>query len=135
MKNEKIERGIILFVWAYAIIVSLILVFFDVNYTIVFVLGVATNLLCFTTTIKTIDRVLKYEYENTKRIFIVNNLFKLLIYTIVLAVVALRFKKPVYIIICFIGMLSVKLMIYFKHLIIEPLQQKRLDKNKKENQQ
>lgn len=135
MKQDKIERGIILYVWVYAIIISLVLLFWGVEYTIVFALGVATNLLCFTTTIKAIDRVLKYDYEHPKRVFIINNLLKLLIYTVVLAVVGLKYKDAVLIILCFVGMLSVKIMIYVKHLIIEPLQKKIENKNKKEDEQ
>lgn len=132
-KDKSIERGIIKYVWLYAIVVSLILLIFAREYIVYFILGVASNLLGFTLTIKVIDRSLYNENVNTKRAFVVNNLLKLLLYTSVLTVVAISTEgNPRFIIATFIGMLSVKLMIYFKSIIVEPLKRKKGGVNKDE---
>lgn len=137
MKENKIERSIILYVWIYAIIVSLSLFFifhFDFYIPISFLLGTATSLLCFTMTIKTVDKVIKYEDERKKSAFVKNNTYKYLVYLVVLAVSGYSYymhtqnpDRARYINVFAVagGFFSVKIMIYFKMFIIDKIFKKK----------
>ena len=133
MKEPKIERTIIVYVWIYAIIVALSLFFifsFDFIIPISFLLGTATSLLCFTMTIKTVDKVIKYDDERKKSAFVKNNIYKYLVYLAVLAVAGYSFylhkndpEKTRYLNVFAVaaGFFSVKIMIYFKIFIIDKI--------------
>lgn len=137
MESKKIERGIILYVWVYALIVSLILFIIEKKYPVLFLLGVAANLFCFTVTIKTIDRAIKVNGKKSKTMLFFNGLLKIILYGIVLAYVAYKAKQDgrsilVDVILTAVGMMSVKIMIIFKHLVIDKVKEKRMQKLPKE---
>ncbi|MDD2492969.1 MAG: hypothetical protein PHY83_03410 [Bacilli bacterium] len=127
--KENVERTIIFYVWIYAIFVAVVLFLITFKWVLPlsFLLGVATNLLCFSMTIRTIDKIFKYEEEDKKRELIKNNVAKYLIYFVVLALagVSYYFNKDrvihLDVIATACGFFSVKLMIYFKYFIYEPL--------------
>lgn len=126
MKEEKIERSIIKYVWIYATVVSVFLVIvFNVNYMISFILGTCASLLGFTLIIKTVDKVIKYDDARKKSELITRNILNLGIYFIVLLCAGFSSKygssnKIQLNIICTaIGLLSVKIVIYFKEFIID----------------
>lgn len=127
--KENVERTIIFYVWIYAIFVAMVLFLITFKWVLPlsFLLGVATNLLCFSMTIRTIDKIFKYEEEDKKRELIKNNVAKYLIYFVVLALagVSYYFNKDraihLDVIATACGFFSVKLMIYFKYFIYEPL--------------
>ncbi len=139
MEEKKIERGIIKYVYIYALIVALIIFFsfnFNIDYTVSFLLGVCTNLLCFTLTIKTIDKIVKYDDERKKSTLIKSNLRNYFVYLTILAVALVSQKYgdgnriQLNIICTAIGFFSVKLMIYFKFLVVDKIFKK--DKESKE---
>src|SRR5690554_1468985 len=93
MKHQKIERQLIPIVWIYAIVVSFILVLITGtwSYVIAFVLGVATNLLAFTATIKQVDALLNKKLARPKTTFVVLNLLKTILFIIIMVIVALSY--------------------------------------------
>ena len=133
MKNPKIEKIIIVYVWIYTLIVSLSLFFifhFDYLMAISFALGSATSLLCFTMTVKTVDKALRYDDERKKSLFIKNNIYKYLVYLAVLAVAGYSYylhkndpDKTRYLNVFAVagGFFSVRIMIYFKMLIVDKI--------------
>ena len=137
MKEPKIERSIILYVWIYALIVCVSLFFifhFDYIMPISFLLGTATSLLCFTMTIKTVDKVIKYDDERKKSAFVKNNIYKYLVYLAVLGVAGFSYYRHTqdterlrYLNVFAVaaGFFSVKIMIYFKIFIIDKIFKKK----------
>ena len=137
MKEPKIERSIILYVWIYALIVCVSLFFifhFDYIMPISFLLGTATSLLCFTMTIKTVDKVIKYDDERKKSAFVKNNIYKYLVYLAVLGVAGFSHYRHTqdperlrYLNVFAVaaGFFSVKIMIYFKIFIIDKIFKKK----------
>lgn len=128
IKNKSEERFIIGYVWIYGLTVALILLFVDgfkIVLPISFLLGVFTNLLGFTLTIKCVDKVQANENLNTKVEFIKCNAKKMIIYALVLAIAGYSFSQRenealyLNIFATFAGLLSVKMMIYFKEFIID----------------
>lgn len=127
--TENVERTIIVYVWIYAAIVAvaLLLITFKWVLPLSFLLGVATNLLCFSMTIRTVDKIFKYEDEDKKRELIKNNIAKYLVYFVVLTLAGVSYyfskDKPIHldVIATACGFFSVKIMIYFKYFIFEPL--------------
>lgn len=129
-KNKQVERHIIGYVWIYAIIVIIILFFASGMKPVLpisFALGVATNLLCFTITIRAVDRIIEYDTEHARGILIRANIEKYLLYLVVLVVAGLSYKfqqdKKIHldIIATACGFLSVRLMIYFKEFVIDKI--------------
>ena len=137
-KNKNVERHIIGYVWIYAIIVCIIL-FFASNMQFVlpisFALGTATSLLCFTITIRAVDRIIEYDTEHARGILIRANIEKYLLYLVVLVVAGLSYKfqpdKKIHldIIATACGFFSVKLMIYFKEFVIDKIFKKNKGKD------
>ena len=129
-KNKNVERHIIGYVWIYAIIVILIL-FFASGMKPVLPISVAlvtaTSLLCFTITIRSVDRIIEYDTEHARGILIRANIEKYLLYLVVLVVAGLSYKfqqeKTVHldIIATACGFFSVRLMIYFKEFVIDKI--------------
>ena len=138
MKEPKIEKIIIVYVWIYTLIVSLSLFFifhFDYLMAISFALGSATSLLCFTMTVRVVDKALKYDDERKKSLFIKNNIYKYLVYLAVLAVSGYSYylhkndpEKTRYLNVFAVaaGFFSVRIMIYFKMLIIDKIFKKKV---------
>ena len=91
--TENVERTIIVYVWIYAAIVAvaLLLITFKWVLPLSFLLGVATNLLCFSMTIRTVDKIFKYEDEDKKRELIKNNIAKYLVYFVVLTLAGVSY--------------------------------------------
>ena len=141
MKEPKIERSIILYVWIYALIVCVSLFFifhFDYIMPISFLLGTATSLLCFTMTIKTVDKVIKYDDERKKSAFVKNNIYKYLVYLAVLGVAGFSYYRHTqdterlrYLNVFAVaaGFFSVKIMIYFKIFIIDKIFKKKVQED------
>lgn len=137
-KEKQIERSIIFYAWGYALVGTIILLIGSAIWNpdniwylpISFILGVCTNLMCFTLNVKVVDFVLNNNIKNAKPIMIGVNLVKLLMYAIVLAISVLVDNLEIFS--CFFGMLSVKLMIYFKSLVVDKIREKK--KNKSSNQ-
>lgn len=127
--NENVERTIILYVWIYAAVVALVLLLITFKWVLPlsFLLGVATNLLCFSMTVRTVDKIFKYDETDKKRELIKNNISKYLIYFVILALAGVSYyfhkDKPLHldVIATACGFFSVKIMIYFKYFIYEPL--------------
>lgn len=137
IKNKSEERFIIGYVWIYGLIVALILLFVDgfkIVLPVSFLLGVFTNLLGFTLTIKCVDKIQENENLNPKAEFIKCNAKKMIIYALVLAIAGYSFSKreneTIYLNIfaTFAGLFSVKMMIYFKEFIIDKIFKKKDDK-------
>lgn len=137
IKNKSEERFIIGYVWIYGLIVALILLFVDgfkIVLPVSFLLGVFTNLLGFTLTIKCVDKIQANENLNPKAEFIKCNAKKMIIYALVLAIAGYSFSKreneTIYLNIfaTFAGLFSVKMMIYFKEFIIDKIFKKKDDK-------
>ena len=129
-KDKNVERHIIGYVWIYAIIVSLVLFFasgMKLVLPISFALGTATSLLCFTITIRAVDRIIDYDTEHARGILIKANIEKYLLYLVVLVVAGLSYKfqpdKKIHldIIATACGFFSVRLMIYFKEFVIDKI--------------
>lgn len=139
IKNKSEERFIIGYVWIYGLTVALILLFVDgfkIVLPISFLLGVFTNLLGFTLTIKCVDKVQANENLNKKVEFIKCNAKKMIIYALVLAIAGYSFSQRenealyLNIFATFAGLLSVKIMIYFKEFIIDKFfKEKNSEKN------
>ena len=137
-KNKNVERHIIGYVWIYAIIVILVLFFasgMKFVLPISFALGTATSLLCFTITIRAVDRIIEYDTEHARAILIRANIEKYLLYLVVLVVAGLSYKfqpdKKIHldIIATACGFFSVKLMIYFKEFVIDKIFKKNKGKD------
>lgn len=137
IKNKSEERFIIGYVWIYGLIVALILLFvngFKIVLPVSFLLGVFTNLLGFTLTIKCVDKIQANKNLNPKAEFIKCNAKKMIIYALVLAIAGYSFSKreneTIYLNIfaTFAGLFSVKMMIYFKEFIIDKIFKKKDDK-------
>lgn len=137
IKNKSEERFIIGYVWIYGLIVALILLFVDgfkIVLPVSFLLGVFTNLLGFTLTIKCVDKIQANKNLNPKAEFIKCNAKKMIIYALVLAIAGYSFSKreneTIYLNIfaTFAGLFSVKMMIYFKEFIIDKIFKKKDDK-------
>ncbi len=137
IKNKSEERFIIGYVWIYGLIVALILLFVDgfkIVLPVSFLLGVFTNLLGFTLTIKCVDKIQANKNLNPKAEFIKCNAKKMIIYALVLAIAGYSFSKreneTIYLNIfaTFAGLFSVKMMIYFKEFIIDKIFTKKDDK-------
>lgn len=122
MKHQKIERQLIPIVWVYAIAVSVILVLITGtwSYVIAFVLGVATNLLAFTATIKQVDALLNKKLARPKTTFVVLNLLKTILFIIIMVIVAMSYDY-IHVFFTFFGLLSLKIVIYSKLLIIDKI--------------
>lgn len=131
MKEQTEERKIIIYTWVYVILGFFILLIVSLIWfkeqlmrlPISFVLGWATNLMCFTMNVKIIDFVLKNGAKNAKTIFVLINVLKLLIYGLILTVAYLAPGLEIFS--AFVGMLAVKITLYFKTLIVEPIVAKR----------
>ena len=137
-KNKNVERHIIGYVWIYAIIVCIILFFasgMKLVLPISFALGTATSLLCFTITIRAVDRIIEYDTEHARGILIRANIEKYLLYLVVLVVAGLSYKfqpdKKIHldIIATACGFFSVRLMIYFKEFVIDKIFKKNKGKD------
>lgn len=137
-KNKNVERHIIGYVWIYAIIVIIVLFFasgMQFVLPISFALGTATSLLCFTITIRAVDRIIDCDTEHARGILIKANIEKYLLYLVVLVVAGLSYKfqpdKKIHldIIATACGFLSVKLMIYFKEFVIDKIFKKNKGKD------
>lgn len=122
MKHQKIERQLIPIVWVYAIAVSVILVLITGtwSYVIAFVLGVSTNLLAFTATIKQVDALLNKKLARPKTTFVVLNLLKTILFIIIMVIVAMSYDY-IHVFFTFFGLLSLKIVIYSKLLIIDKI--------------
>lgn len=125
MKHQKIERQLIPIVWVFAIIVSAIIVIImrEWSYVIAFILGVATNLLAFTATIKQVDALLQNKLEKPKTVFVIMNLLKTALFALILIIVAINYDY-VHVFFTFFGLLSLKIVIYVKILIIDKMKKK-----------
>lgn len=125
MKHQKIERQLIPIVWLFAIIVSAIIVIImrEWSYVIAFILGVATNLLAFTATIKQVDALLQNKLEKPKTVFVIMNLLKTALFALILIIVAINYDY-VHVFFTFFGLLSLKIVIYVKILIIDKMKKK-----------
>ncbi|HOA63400.1 MAG: hypothetical protein GX203_00310 [Acholeplasmataceae bacterium] len=139
MQENKIERQIIFYVWIYAILVTLILLIFDSKYSIYFALGTCANLFAYTTTIKTADRAILLQKigKNPKGMVVVTGISKMVLYAIILTYIGYTAQKNqrsilIDVGITAFGMLSVKIMILFKHLVIDKIKSKRDNKQPKE---
>ena len=128
--NRSVERYIIGYVWIYGLIIALILFIVDkfkFVLPISFLLGVFTNLLCFTMTIKCVDKLASVDGLDTRKELIKVNGKKMLIYAAVLLVAGWSYSKRdgetihLNIFATFAGLLSVKLMIYFKEFVIDKI--------------
>lgn len=137
-KNKNVERHIIGYVWIYAIIVCIILFFASGMKPVLpisFALGTATSLLCFTITIRAVDRIIEYDTEHARGILIRANIEKYLLYLVVLVVAGLSYKfqpdKKIHldIIATACGFFSVRLMIYFKEFVIDKIFKKNKGKD------
>ena len=137
-KNKNVERHIIGYVWIYAIIVCIILFFASGMKPVLpisFALGTATSLLCFTITIRAVDRIIDYDTEHARGILIRANIEKYLLYLVVLVVAGLSYKfqpeKKIHldIIATACGFFSVRLMIYFKEFVIDKIFKKNKGKD------
>lgn len=122
MKHQKIERQLIPIVWVYALVVSLIIVLITGtwSYVVAFILGVATNLLAFTATIKQVDALLSKKLERPKTTFVVLNLLKTILFIVIMVIVALSYDY-IHVFFTFFGLLSLKIVIYSKLLIIDKI--------------
>lgn len=122
MKHQKIERQLIPIVWVYALVVSLIIVLITGTWSFVvaFILGVATNLLAFTATIKQVDALLSKKLERPKTTFVVLNLLKTILFIVIMVIVALSYDY-IHVFFTFFGLLSLKIVIYSKLLIIDKI--------------
>lgn len=129
-KEKNVERYIIGYVWIYCIIVCLILFFASGMKPILpfsFALGTCTSLLCFTITIRAVDRIIEYDTEHARGIMIRANIEKYFLYLVILVVAGLSYKfqqdKKIHldIIATASGFLSVKIMIYFKEFVIDKI--------------
>lgn len=122
MKHQKIERQLIPIVWLFAIIVSALIVIImgDWSYVIAFILGVATNLLAFTATIKQVDALLQNKLEKPKTVFVIMNLLKTALFALILVIVAMNYDY-IHVFFTFFGLLSLKIIIYIKILIVDKL--------------
>ena len=129
-KNKNVERHIILYVWIYGLLVTAILFFASGMKPVLpisFALGTATSLLCFTITIRAVDRIIEYDTEHARSILVRANIEKYFLYLVVLVVAGLSYKfqqeKTVHldIIATACGFFSVRLMIYFKEFVIDKI--------------
>lgn len=129
-KKGKVERNIIGYVWVYAILVCIVMLIVDKGSFILpvsFLLGTFTNLLCFTITIKSVDKIIYDEKLNVKSEYLKANIRKMVIYGVVLGLAAYSFwmhgDKALHLnfYATAAGFFSVKLMIYFKMLIIDKI--------------
>ena len=128
--NRSVERYIIGYVWIYGLFVALIMFLVDkfkLVLPISFLLGVFTSLLCFTMTIRCVDKLASIEGLDTRKELMKANGKKMLIYAAVLLVAGWSYSKrdgeTIYLNIfaTFAGLLSVKLMIYFKEFVIDKI--------------
>ena len=125
--HGRIEEHIIPYVIGLTIIVCTVLVFISKAYAISFLIGTATNILCFKLTIKAVDKIIWNPHVSAQKAYIINNMSKMSIYLIVLVIAGLSSKfnanKEIHleIIPVAIGFFSVKFMIYFKYFIIDKI--------------
>lgn len=130
LENKNVERYIIGYVWIYGLVVALILFFVD-HFKFVlpvsFLLGVFTNLLCFTMTVKCVDKMAAMKEVNPRAELMKLNAKKMLIYAVVLLVAGWNYPKRdgetmyLNIFATFAGLLSVKIVIYFKEFVIDKI--------------
>lgn len=130
VNKKNVERYIISYVWIYGLLVALIMFLVD-NFKLVlpisFLLGVFTNLLGFTMTIKCVDKLATGKELSVQKELMKTNAKKMLIYAAVLVVAGWSFSKRdgevlyLNIFATFAGLLSVKLMIYFKEFVIDKI--------------
>lgn len=131
-KDSKIEKRIIFIVWIYCAIVCGVLAIISKNWIwpISFLLGTLTSLLTFNMTAKTVDKVIEHEYARNRSTFIRNNVLKYLVYIAVLGVSAYTHYRHLHdesvtkyfnVFCVAAGLFSVKIMIYFKMLILDKI--------------
>lgn len=128
--NKNVERYIIGYVWIYGLVVALILFLadgFKFVLPISFLLGLFTNLLCFTMTVKCVDKMAAMKEVNPRAELMKLNAKKMLIYAAVLIVAGYSYSKRdgetlyLNVFATFAGLLSVKLIIYFKEFVIDKI--------------
>ena len=110
-----------------AIVCTIFLIFVSKSYAISYLIGAATNILCFKMTIKTVDKLIMNSHISATRFYVINNLSKMAIYLIVLVAAGLsskfhgEYEVHLEIIPVAIAFFSVKFMIYFKYFVIDKI--------------
>lgn len=128
----KCEKYIYKYSIYYAIVINIIIVLVEslirktisFDYALCFTEGVIVNCFCFYLNIKAVDHILNNKTSRSKLFMVFINLLKLMIYAATMFISFRIYEFGLFA--CAFGLCTIKIMIYFKYLVIDNYYDKKM---------